>query len=175
MNPFKEIWFNTGKCIDHFLRKENRRSYIEALPLIQALAFGFIDFHENRDRLFYLYYFLIAAPAIMFLYLRFLFPWLLFTTGKLMSGQGTIKEFRIILGLASIPYVLNIFYIALAWIIPGDHPYSYGVIDLIVWVCVWRVMIIGVAKAQRISYQFALMNIAIPAILIVAIYLVLRY
>jgi len=175
VNPFKEIWFNTGKCIDYFLRKENRRSYIEALPWIQAISFGLINFLEEGKRLFYPYYFLIAGPVIIFLFLRFFFPWLLFTTGKLMRGQGTIMEFRIILGLSSIPYLLNIFYTVLALIVPGDHQYSYGFIDVIVWVCVWRVMIIGVAKAQKISYEFALMNIVIPGILITATYLILRH
>jgi len=175
VNPIREIWFNTGKCIEYFLKKENRRNYIEGLPVIQAVAMSCFYFFEAGDQHFYLAYVLIAGSAVSFVFLRFIFPWLLVTTGRLMRGQGTIKEFRIILGLSSVPYLLNILYVVLALIIPGDHSYRYGAIDLIVWVCVWRVMIIGVAKVQRIGYEFALMNIAIPGILITAIYLILRY
>lgn len=172
MNPFKEIWFNTGKCVDHFLTKENQRFYIEVLPLIEGFALGLVEFLETDDP--FRYFFLITRLAVTFLFLRFVFPWLLMVTGKLINAQGRIKEFRIILGLSSIPYVLDIFYVTLALVIPGDHAYRYALFDWIIWICVWRVIIIGIAKIKRISYEFALMNVVIPSLLIIILYLVLH-
>jgi len=44
INPFKEIWFNTGECINYFLVKENRKPYLEELVWIQTLLLVFCLF-----------------------------------------------------------------------------------------------------------------------------------
>ena len=122
MNPVKEIWFNTGKCIDNFLIKENRRPYLEELVWIQGFALGVLSFLETNNP--FRYYYLIASPAITVLFLRFFFLWVLLKTGTLMSGQGTREDLKLIVSLASIPYLLSLFYIFLAIVIPGKRDYQ---------------------------------------------------
>ena len=173
MNPFREIWFNTGRCIDYFLIKENRRPYLEELVWIQGLTSGLLLFlaYDSSVKFFYL----IAPPVVTVLFLRFFCPWLLLKTGKLMNGHATREELKLVVSLSSIPYLLSLFYIFLATIIPGKRDYQNGIIDILIWIFVWRILIIGVAKTQRISYVFALMNIAIPAIVLIIFYLIIRY
>jgi hypothetical protein len=92
-----------------------------------------------------------------------------------MNGQATRQELRLVISLSSIPYLLSLLYMFLALIIPGGRDYQHGIIEILIWIFVWRILIIGVAKTQRISYVFALMNIAIPGIILVVLYLIIRY
>jgi len=41
-----------------------------------------------------------------------------------MSGQGTREDLKLIVSLASIPYLLSLFYIFLAIVIPGKRDYQ---------------------------------------------------
>jgi hypothetical protein len=173
VNPIKEIWFNTGKCIDYFLIEENRKPYVEELVWIQGVTSGVLLFLTNDSPLKFFY--LILSPLVTVLFLRFFSPWLLLMTGKLMNGQATREELRLVISLSSIPYLLSLLYMLLALIIPGGRDYQHGIIEILIWIFVWRILIIGVAKTQRISYVFALMNIAIPGIILVVLYLIIRY
>jgi len=92
-----------------------------------------------------------------------------------MSGQGTREDLKLIVSLASIPYLLSLFYIFLAIVIPGKRDYQLGIIEILIWIFSLRILIIGVAKVQKISHVFASMNIAIPTIVITILYLILRY
>jgi hypothetical protein len=172
LNPLREIWFNTGKCIEYFLIPENRKPYLIELVWIQGIVSGLYYFlgHEGPLRYFYL----IVLPVLNVVLLRFLFPWILQKTGKLMNGKATRKELELVISLSSIPFLLSLIYIALVIIIPGKREYDNSVIQLLIWIFYWRIIIIGVAKAQRIRYGFALMNIVIPSIPIMILYLVLK-
>ncbi len=92
-----------------------------------------------------------------------------------MNGRGTKDELRMIVSLSCIPTSLSIIYLLVAILIPGEEFYTYGGIDLLVWIFSLRILIVGVAKIQKISYVFALMNICVPSILVTILYLVLRY
>jgi hypothetical protein len=172
MNPFRDIWFNTGKCIDYFLIKENRKPYLEELVWIQGIAMGLLAFLTSNNPL--RYYSLIASPAITVLILRFFYPWALLKSGKLINGQAKREELKLIVSISSIPYLLSLLFIFLRLLIPGDKNYEFGITDIAIWIFYWRILIIGIAKAQRVTYTFALMNILIPSIIITAIYFGLR-
>src|SRR5438045_3132067 len=98
MNPLRDIWFNTSNCIDYFFVKENRKSYLDELVWIQGVAFGLLSFLERSNP-----FYLIASPVITVLLLRFFFPWVLLKTGKLINGQASREELKLIVSLSSIP------------------------------------------------------------------------
>jgi hypothetical protein len=171
MNPFKDIWLNTDKCIDYYLNSTNNKPYLIELVWIVGFANGIricLDFTSELR-----YFLLIVVPLITVILFRAFYPWLLFQIGKLVGGQGSKQDLRLIVSLASIPYLLDLGYLILVIIIPGNQNSSHGAIDFLVWVFTLRVLIIGVAKVQRVSYVFSFMSIFIPYFVLFGIRLIL--
>src|SRR5271154_4508857 len=99
MNPFREIWFNTGKCIDYCLG--HRKPYYVELFWIAGIDEGLRIFLVTETGAKYLYLFLTSIVVVVCL--RFFFPWLLSKVGRLVNGQGSIDDLRLIVALQCIP------------------------------------------------------------------------
>jgi hypothetical protein len=171
MNPLRDIWLNTDKCIDYYLDSSNSKPYLLELVWIVGFTNGIRICLEFNSEL--RYFLLIVVPLITIIVFRAFYPWLLFQIGKLVGGHGSKRDLQLIVSLASIPYLLDLVYLILVIIIPGNQNISNGAIDFLVWIFALRILIIGVAKVQKVSYVFSFMNIFIPYFLLSGIRLIL--
>jgi hypothetical protein len=174
VNLFRDIWFNTEKTIDHCRSQpENIQVYYQLLPSL----FAFAEFFEYVRRfgweLFPL--FLIALPAVTIVLFKYLYPWIVLRVGRLMSGAARLDEIRLIFYLCSIPSAILVLFYTLEILVPGDQTARAALFEIIVWIFTVRILVIGISRVQKISYTFAVMNLAIPHIIFVAIYLIIRY
>lgn len=172
MNIFRDIWFNTGNCIDNFLQEKNQRPFLKELIWIQGAQTGLLVFLGTSSELKYLW--LVVASVLFVLIYRYFLPWVLFHTGKLMKGQGTLPQLQLAVSFSTVPATVSLLFALVALVIPGERRHTFEVVEWIVWLFTWRILLIGVAKVQKISYEFALMNIVIAPLIILIVYLMLR-
>ncbi len=160
MSPFTQIWINTSASIDYFLTQEKSKGYVYEFIWIGAISLGFVYLIEWHKGLGIVYF--ILASVFWVLFLRFIFPAILKVVGDLMNGQASFEQLQIIVSLACIPFVIEILYLFLTVIIPGKQPLSNPIISSIASVFSIRILVTGLAKAQKIPDTFAFMNWLIP-------------
>jgi hypothetical protein len=172
MNVFRDIWFNTGTCIDYFLVEKNQKPFLKELIWIQGAKVGLLAFLRSPLELGFL--FLIVSMVSTVMVARYLLPWILVKTGKLMNGQASFHQLQLIVGFSAVPALVSLCFAIISILIPGETRHEFQLVEWIVWILTWRILVIGVAKVQKISYEFALMNVVLAPVTIVIIYLILR-
>lgn len=171
MKIFRDIWFNTGNCIDYFLQEKNQKPFLKELIWIQGAQTGLFVFLESSSQLKFLW--LVVTSVLFVIVYRYFLPWVLFRTGRLMKGQASFHQLQLVVSFSSVPALVSLLFAIVALLIPGETHHKFQLVEWIVWIFTWRILLIGVAKVQKISYEFALMNILIAPLLILVVYLLI--
>lgn len=153
VNPFRTIWVRTDPTLEYFLKPENRRYDILHLIWISAFAYGLNRALATRGPFSISIFILVSVFVAVFL--RFIAPWMLFKTGTLFKGKATIEDLRVAVSLSSIPALLELFYLVLVAIVPGEQHLEHIVIYFASGYFWIKILTYGVAKAEQIPRTHA--------------------
>jgi len=179
-NPYLTIWFGATKTIQDVF--SNKIQFRYQIPILIAAISNVLGVDSIREFGFGLTGSIIATIILIgpFYYINaIVYPWLLLKTGKLLDGKSDLKDLQIIIGLADIPIAIILFYQLLSLSLGkfiSDTQVNYS-IQIIVWVFSIRIFIIGLSKAQKFSYGFAIVNaflIAFPFIILMLLMQLIR-
>ena len=175
-NPYLTIWFKTSKTIDNIFNKRIHFRY--EIPILIASISNVFGSNTIEEFGFGLAGSIIIAIILIgpFYYINaIIYPWLILKTGKLLKGKSNLKDLQIIIGLANIPIIIILIYQLLSLSIGkyiGDTQVNYS-FQLIVWIFFIRTLIIGISKAQKFSYGFAVVNIFLSTFLVILLVLLI--
>lgn len=169
-NPFLSIWTKPRWTIEHFTRKHESDS-LYILPFIFYGIYAGLEISKDVELLFDANPTLeikigaratciLCAIALIILILGKVQPWFIQLIGRLWNGKATVNQLGTVSALAHIPYILVLIYEIIAMPLGIDsstNPY-YFIFSYIIQILVIRITIIGISKAQKFGYLFALMN-----------------
>ena len=166
-SPYFTVWFSPTKTINDVLSDEIKFSFhYPIIVLAISASFGDDISKEFGFGLFGSFLVLLLLTSLFYLIIAFFIPWWILKAGNLLKGKSKLKDLRIVFGLASIPFTLTLAYQLLSLSIGNYLNYEevkYP-IQFIVWIFYIRTLIIGIAKSQKFSYGFAIVNLFISSI-----------
>lgn len=159
INPYITSWFKPKITVENILTKKVKFNY--KIPIILSGISTFIGERIVEFGLVGSIIVIIIGTAIMYMFIAYVLPWIILKTDKWINGHATFYQIQKIAALSQIPIIAGLVYqIVLA--IFGQIK-SYDELNIAVQFMIWlfsvRLLIIGIAKAQEISYGFALLNI----------------
>ena len=96
---------------------------------------------------------------------------LLWLSGKIFQGKAQKEHIRIILAFACLPYVIDLFFVIVILILSiinnefeVENFYVNNLSSFIVWILMIRFLILGLSRAQKFSYIYAVFSILIPSV-----------
>jgi len=172
MKLYLDIWLQPTKTITELLSRESK----DRVPYIPFLIFGIsmgldlaqdIMVQMDLENIFVATTFTIPISILLiFVIFRFTIPFMIRTAGLLWKGAASHRQLAKACSISLIPY----FFILIAQLILilteseiSSRSFEFSARSLII---LWSfsLLIIGVAKAQKFSYGFALVNIVISYI-----------
>lgn len=169
-NPFLTIWTKPRWTFDQFFYKSQSDSLYGWPFLIIGIYAGLIS---SRDmelmlginssvwvKILASLLIILLATGGLILVLGKIQPWLMQKIGLLWNGKATINQLGTVNSFAQIPHSLIVTYQLIVLSLGIDstlNPY-YFVFSYIIQILVIRITIIGISKAQKFGYVFALMN-----------------
>ena len=187
LNPFLTIWTKPRWTIDHFIYNQ-RSDSLYILPFIFYGIYVGLEISKDIELLFDANPTLeitigaraiciLCAIALIILVLGKVQPWIIKLIGRLWNGKATVNQLGTVSALAHIPYILVLIYEIITLSLGIDsstNPY-YFLFSYILQILVIRITIIGVSKAQKFGYIFALMNWLLSFLPILLIQLLLFF
>jgi hypothetical protein len=184
MNPYFSIWFNTQKTIEEKLKS----NWIDNYGAIPYLLFGINGSLIRGSDLQFIEHllFLELSPVIHFFILiafgvasglmtRVVGVYTLYFFGKIWKGHASKTEIDTVLSLSLIPEILISLYLITIMIIQGDLQIvkENNILTLVVYIFCLRILVFGLSRVQQYSFGLSLLNIWLPYILVILLYLVL--
>lgn len=177
-NPFITIWTKPKLTLENFIEKEDRKIYVAPFFIIGASlaldsgleVFSSITSNPTLGTKITIYLFLTPVySGLLYILLGKLHPWLIKLTGNIWNGSATKKQIANVNALSCIPYALILLYQIILLMI-GLEPLEELVnpfFSFIIWILSFRILIIGISKAQKFGYGMALLNIFISILPII--------
>jgi hypothetical protein len=173
MNPYISIWTRTSETIDYLLVHGLNKKLLNLNFLIAGLTAALLNLSENNAFAVFG-----VLGGLIFLMFLTLFAWLLFKyilsyiyllTGKIWNGKANFRQVVLIMSLAFIPEIIYLTYILILFIVSGEIVEVNYLIRLIGWIFTIRILVIGLAKVQEFKYGLALLNLFLPAIILMVL------
>lgn len=167
MNPYKTIWFAPKRTFENFFQDESERPVFFLPFLILGASFAIEQSYEIGN-LFgegtLIWTALVMIPVgigVIYLTLGLIFPGLTKLFGSIWKGDATLRQMTNVYSIALIPHCIILIYQLLLFT-TGNEPVLdniNGGIDYVLRLWTFGLLILGVAKVQRFSYGFALLNV----------------
>jgi hypothetical protein len=177
INPYLNIWTRTSATIDHLLVNGFDKRLLNLNFLIAGLTAGLASI--GKGDIFAAFgvvgglFFLLALTSFALLIFKYLFPYIYLLIGRIWDGKATYRQMMLILSLAFIPEMLYLSYILILFAITGEIVEVNYLFRLVGWVFTIRILVIGLAKVQEFKYGLALLNLVLPAIILMVFSLLL--
>lgn len=180
MNPYINIWFKTRKTIDDKIQSNWVHDYGFTPYLIYGLTLAIETYSDLLFLKFNTILILIIAIALGFvsaIITRAIGVNILFYIGKIWKGKASKSEIDTVLSLSLIPNILVSSYLVLAMALSFGEVMTFkenNIIVLVMYFFGLRILIFGIARVQKFSYGLAVLNIFVPQLIIVFIYLLIK-
>jgi hypothetical protein len=173
INPYINIWTRTSQTIDYLLVHGLNRKLLNLNFLIAGLTAGLASVGEaNAFAVFGItggLFFLLVLTLLALLVFKYLFPYMYLLIGKIWNGKATFRQVVLIVSLAFIPEILFLGYILILFAISGEIVEVNYLIRLVGGIFSIRILVIGLAKIQEFKYGLALLNLFLPAIILIVL------
>ena len=185
INPYYSVWLKTKITVDYVLSVDS--TFLYFLPIIIggfSTSLGKVTYPTYTDEslitetlqfseLIMDIVFLVLLYSILWI---FVIPWLLLISGRIIDGSGTFSGLQRIMGVANIARILpipfQIIRISTGEMV-GPEEVHY-IVQILTWFFYWKFLLIGIAKVQKFSYGFAIVNIAIVFLPLIFLYIWMR-
>lgn len=167
MKLYQDIWLLPVKTISDFVSTDNNKAlpFIPILILAVSISIDILPrIMQYSDQFDTYLIILITVPLILvgiLIFYRFVFPFMIQTSGLLWKGAATHKQLAKACSIALLPYsvVLVSQIIILGLSIPIDTTTFDFSARTIITCWSFILLVIGVAKSQQFTYGFAVLNI----------------
>lgn len=183
MNPYRSIWVNPGKTFNTLAAAKDSQSLILApfvilgISMALDLTYGTNGYNEGDPGFGELLTNFIMGVIIAYLIFAFAFPGLIKLVGRIWKGAATLTQLSNVISISLIPFSLILMYQIMLMLFDMQPLFEnvYGGLHFIVVLWYFGLSIIGVAKVQRFTYVFALMNILLSILPFFLLKLMLAY
>jgi hypothetical protein len=180
MKPILSIWFKPKETFDLLL--ENTNNDKNYLLIFYGIAFTFsipavlVEKSLFELGIIYLMLVILLGSFLGGLMLQYIWVYIFWIFGKILQGKADQKQIRVVLAYSILPFIFKSFFMLLRVIIKFGTGFSFedivlfdNLTNLILGVLCLRFFVIGLSKAQKFSYGYALINILLPIILLRAL------
>jgi len=172
MSPYKTIWYAPKRAFEDFFEKDEKKPIYFFPFLISGLSMG-ISLAADTGNLFGDMTPILTALAMISIgiggiYLAFglILPGLTKFFGSIWKGKSTLRQMTNVYAISLIPHCIILTY-QVALFISGKEPTHDNInvgLDYLIHLWTLGLLTLGVAKVQRFSYGFALVNVVLAHI-----------
>ncbi len=188
MRTFLTIWTNPTKTFEYLIRKEkdDLAFNLNILFFLGSLAMGIpvIVGKSTISDIYDLTYVLLQLTAFSFLNLfifKYLFVYLFWFIGNILQGKASRYEVRVVLAYSMITSLISLFLsfilmiVAIATSDLDVLTHLHHGSTLIIWLMGIHILIFGIAKFNKFTLGYTLINIILAFTILQGIGLLIKY
>ena len=182
MDPYRTIWFTPKRTFEDFFELEQKKPVYFLPFLIMGVTFAISQASEIGNLfgdISLLWTASIMIPigvGVIYLIFGLILPSLIKLFGSIWKGNTTFRQMTNVYSISIIPYGIFLIY-QVGLFATGKEPVLDNVnagVDYILRLWTFGLLIIGVARVQRFSYGFALLNLLLTYLPFLLIGLLIR-
>ncbi len=188
MKTLYTIWTKPGKTFDYLNKADNKTTglILDILFVLYSLAITVPFMAQEYIKAGNFNIYLTIIVALLFtlagaLISKFIFSFFLWVFAKLLQGEASIKQTRIVAAYTLVPQLINlailIVLIVIA-VINNDTEmiiYQNPFTQIVIWFFSVRIMIIGLSRYNKYTYGSAIINILLFSGLVQGIIYGIKY
>jgi CBS domain containing-hemolysin-like protein len=185
MRTFLTIWTKPTETFEYLVKKEkdDLDFYLNTLFFLGSLAMvlpGIVGTSTISDVFEFTYLILrltVASFACLLIFKYFLVS-LFWNIGKILQGKASRYEVRIVLAYSMIPSMISLSLSCILMIIANDMTVMSNMHQgsiLLIWLVGAHILILGIAKFNKFTFGYTMINIFLAITLMQALALLLKY
>jgi hypothetical protein len=188
MKTLYTIWTKPGETFDYLnkLNKDKTDLTLDILFVLYSLSVTvpFIAqvYHKAGDFNIYLTIIVVLLlTLVVALIIKFIFSFILWSFAKLLQGEASIKQTRIVAAYTLVPQLINLAILIVLIVIAVINndtaiiTYQNPLTQIVIWFFSARIMIIGLSRYNKYTYGSAIINILLFSGLVQGIIYGIKY